>query len=60
MTYLPQTLASFAREQIAQTRTNRDWIDMINEYWGRRVVTFKGDVIASVLGPWPNGYPPKL
>lgn len=57
--------ASIERERIAQTRTNGEWVDMINDFWGRRVVTTKLDkandrmVIASVLGPWPNGFPPK-
>ena len=63
MTYIPQSPESVAREQRAQTRTNQDWVDMINRYWSRRVVTVKHsggiEVIASVLGPWPDGFPPK-
>jgi hypothetical protein len=60
-----QSPQSVARERIAQTRTVGEWVDMINDFWGRRVVTSKHDkkidafVIASVLGAWPNGFPPK-
>jgi len=63
MIYRSQSPESYAREQLAQTRTNQEWVNMINLFWKRNVVTVKHsggmEVIASMLGPWPNGFPPK-
>lgn len=61
---ITQSPASVERERRAQTRSNRDWVDMINTFWGRRVVTTKNDthgneVIAAIVSPWIGGYPPE-
>jgi hypothetical protein len=54
-----------ARLSRAQSKSNHDWVRMINDYWGRRVARVvmddkmpSGDRIVSDQ-PWHFGFPPK-
>jgi hypothetical protein len=67
---LTQHSAAYLR---SKDKTNNDFAQMINAYWGRdvvRVETYQAGVtpktqqpiyldrIVSDVGPWPNGFPP--
>jgi hypothetical protein len=54
-----------ARLRRAQSKSNHDWVRMINDYWGRRVARVvldpsfpSGDKIVSDQ-PWHRGFPHK-